>query len=289
MRRLPPFAALRAFEAVSRTLSFTRAAEALGVTQAAVSRQVRALENDLGLQLIERRPGENELTREGETLSRAIRESMDTIRIAIEDITGSNRHDPLTVSVAPFFSTVRMTPKVMSFIKSNPDIDLRLHHAYTPPDYRREAVDMGINWGRGDWPGVVAEKLLDGSLCPMCTPEIARKLSADPERLFDHTLLYEFSFEDWRMWSVAAGFDMPADASGVRIDDTHALLQSALSGDGIALLFPSLLGNELASGRLVQPFPNSVDTGHHYYLNYPSYRPLPPAARRFRDWLVAQT
>lgn len=283
-RRLPPYAALRAFEAVARRLSFTRAAEELGVTQAAVSRQVAALERLLGVDLVERRPEGNRLTEAGQALYPALRESYDRIEEALRKVSAWPRRSVLTVSVAPFFSSVWLTPRIMDFIEAHPEIDLRLHHAYRPPEYARERVDCGINWGEGDWPNVEAEKFLDGSMAVVCAPTLASEMAA-PAELLRGPLLYEFKASDWSDWLASAGVEAPQDLAMTRIDDTHALRRAALEGHGFALIIRSLVGEDLQLGRLVEPFSYLVDTGSHYYFNRPAGAELTSAMRAFRRWL----
>lgn len=288
-RSFPSFASLRAFEAVGRTLSFTGAAEELSISQAAVSRQVRALDDVLGVVLLERGHRHNELTLAGQALHGPLRESFDRIDEAVRAV--STRLGPtiVTISVAPFFSSVWLTPRIMSFREQNPDVDPRLHHAYAPPDYRRDQVDLGINWGSGAWSGVTSTKLLDGAMAPVHAPTVRVSLPLDrPGDLAKHRLLYEFSPEDWLAWFARAGDVDTTMTEMIRIGDTHALRRAALDGQGCALVSTALFKDDLETGRLVQPFDMTVDTGDHYFLNYPADRPLSAAAKRFRRWLMSE-
>lgn len=287
-RRLPSLTALRAFEAVARTRSFTRAAAELGVTQTAVSRQVRALETALAVQLVNREPSGNSLTQAGEILFAGVYQGFDTIGRSVERITGSGSREILNISVAPFFSERWLTPRLMDFLELHPAVDVRLHHTYHPADHRREGIDIGINWGTGLWPGVKAEKLVDGAFTPVIAPALRTRLGSppSPEALAGLTLFYEFDIRDWQHWFAAAGTDMPAGVRSMRLSDTHALRRVALDGHGATLLFAGLIHSDLAEGRLVQPFPLTVNTGTDYYLNYPDDTPLPYRARLFRDWLL---
>lgn len=289
-RHLPPFAALRAFEAVARTLSFTRAAQELGVTQAAISRQMRALEKELGVRLVERHSTHNSLSSAGHRLSVALRDGMDAMEAGVRAVSSQPGQKILTVSVAPFFSASWLTPRIMSFIEANPDIDLRLHHSYEPPDYRRDQIDIGINWGHGRWSGVEAEKILDGSLTPLCAPEFldGAKQPLEPVDLLKLPLFYEFRPEDWTDWFEAAGVAAPETAAATKIDDSNALRRIAAEGHGVALFFRVLAEEDLSIGRMLQPFDITVDTGDHYFLNYPSDRELSAGGKRFRRWLQAE-
>ncbi|MEO1159131.1 MAG: LysR family transcriptional regulator [Pseudomonadota bacterium] len=266
-RKLPPFAALRVFEAVARTLHFTRAADELGLTQAAVSRQVKALELHLGVRLINRQSGGNTLTSAGASLSVGLREGMDRMAQGVREASSEARQT-LTVSVAPFFSAVWLTPRLARFIKQYPGVDIRLHHAYQPPDYERDEIDLGINWGNGSWPSVGADKVLDGCLIPVCSHRVAATLPPAPDarHLLNCPLYCEFAESDWPDWLVRAGIetDMPT-LDVTRIDDTHAMLSVAVENDGFALMFRSLLNGSPYSSQLAQPFSTTLDTGNHYF------------------------
>lgn len=287
-RALPAFAALRAFEAVGRTLHFTRAAEELGVTQAAVSRQVKALEAELGTTLILRHPVGNALTNEGAVLLEAIRSGLDRMARGVEAVRPAPRRRRLTVSVAPFFSAVWLTPRLAGFARCHPGIDVRLHHSYEPPDYARDQIDLGINWGRGDWPGVLAEKFLDGSMVPICNRRVAKTLGSRPRPrvLLDMPLYYEFAAEDWVAWFAAVGARVDAEGlRATRIDDTHALVRTAIEQDCVALVIRSVVVDLLRSGQVAQPFPQAADVGRHYFLARPRSGRESEESRAFRRWL----
>lgn len=287
-RRTTSLTAMRAFEAVARTLSFTRAADELGVTQAAVSRQVRLLEESLSVRLLHREPAGNRLTDAGEILFAGVYTAFATIEQAVEQVTGSGAREILNVSVAPYFSAAWLTPRLMSFVRRHPEIDLRLHHSYHPADHRREGIDIGINWGSGTWPGVHAEKVLDGSLIAVLAPALLDETGplADPSALLRLPLFYEFDLAHWRAWAQAAGRADTTLGESLRLSDSHALRRVACDGHGVALFFAALVEDDLAQGRLAQPFPVKVHIGADYFLNYPAGAELPRKARLFRGWLM---
>jgi DNA-binding transcriptional LysR family regulator len=289
-RRLPSLSALRTFETVARTLSFTKAAQELGVTQAAVSRQVKALEEQLAVRLVSRGPGRNALTDSGEILFGGVYRAFHAIEQSVEKITGSGAREILNVSVAPFFSARWLTPRLMTFRHRHPDIELRLHHSYHPADHRREGIDIGINWGSIHWPGVRREKVLDGSLTAvMSSALLARQGSLTrPAQILDLTLLYEFDFKDWQLWFESAGVVPVPQVESLRLSDSHALLRAALDGHGVALFFADLVREDLDSGRLVQPFPVRAHTGYDYFLNYPETLELSSKAKAFRRWIFEE-
>lgn len=290
MRRLPSLTALRAFEAVARTLSFTQAARELGVTQAAVSRQIRLLEEGLAVTLVTRGATRNTLTGAGEILFDGVSRGFASIGRAVERIGGSAGREILNVSVAPFFSSLWLTPRLMAFYQRHPGIDLRLHHSYHPADHRREGIDLGINWGSGNWPGVQKEIVLEGALTPVVSPDLLARIGPldTPRQLLDLTLFFEFDIADWALWFARAGVALPKDARSFRLNDSHALRRAALDGHGAALFFCGLVEDDLRSGRLVQPFRLAVNTGFDYYLNYADGDELSAKAKAFRRWLLSE-
>jgi DNA-binding transcriptional LysR family regulator len=289
-RRLPSLTALRCFEAVARTLSFTKAADELGVTQAAVSRQMRLLEEALAVKLVLRGAGRNALTDAGEILFNGLYRAFETMGEAVEQVSGSAGREILNVSVAPYFSARWLTPRLMSFLGAHPEIDLRLHHSYQPADHRREAIDIGINWGSGTWPGVRKEIVLGGALTPVLSPELLARVGSltEPRQLLALTLLYEFDLRDWQLWFAEAGVVTPSPLRSIRLNDSHALRRAALDGHGVALFFRGLLEDDLKSGRLVQPFGRTVHTGYDYYLNYADGDELPAKSKAFRRWIFEE-
>ncbi len=288
LNRLPSLTSLRSFEALARTLSFTRAAQELGVSQAAVSRQIKALEVALSVPLV-LRGSKNVLTDAGEELYSGVHRAFEAIEQSVDRIGGSRGREILNVSVAPFFSAVWLTPRLVSFFKRHPDIDLRLHHSYSPMDFRREGIDIGINWGSGSWSGANTELVLAGDLTPVLSPQLAARLKPlrHPQQLLKLPLLYEFSLDDWKAWFGKSAIAL-AGADSMRLNDSHALRRMALDGHGVALLFAELLGEDLELGRLVRPFDIAVNTGANYYLNYPADSDLPSKSKKFRAWIGEQ-
>lgn len=285
-RLLPPLNALRMFEAVARRSSFTQAAGELGITQAAVSRQIKRLEEEIGVVLFHRHHRTIELTRPGARLHQVVRKGLDDIAAAVDAMRGPAREPTLAISVSPYFSSTWLTPRLPAFARLHPRIALKLHHAYFPPDYRREDFDLGINWGDGRWKGIVAEPVLTGALVPMMSPRLARP--RQPGDLLRHTLLYEFDFSHWQAWFRQAGVTLPPRVRSLRIDDSHALRQAALDGQGVALFFWGLAQRDLATGRLMQPFPARLEHRDQYFFNYPRHAARKREVKLFRQWLAGE-
>jgi LysR family glycine cleavage system transcriptional activator len=288
-RRLPSLNALRMFEAVARRASFTQAADELGVTQAAVSRQIKRLEEELGGALFVRHHRAIELTIEGNRLYDAVRRGFDEIGAAADEMQTSGDDETLSVSVSPYFSSAWLTPRLPSFFRLHPRINLRLHHSYDPPDYRQEPFDLGINWGHGKWPNIVAERVLTGAFVPLVGPRlVASSKALAPAELLRFTLLYEFRLDHWRDWFRHVGLAMPPHPRSLRIDDSHALRQAALEGQGVALFFWGLARRDVATGKLLQPFADRLEHGEDYYLNYPRYAARKTKVKLFRRWLASE-
>jgi LysR family glycine cleavage system transcriptional activator len=288
-RRLPSLNALRMFEAVARRASFTQAADELGVTQAAVSRQIKRLEEELSAVLFVRHHRAIALTAEGDKLYEVVRRSLDEIDGATEEIQRVADGETLNVSVSPYFSSTWLTPRLPSFFRLHPRINLRLHHSYHPPDYRREAFDLGINWGDGKWPNIVAEHVLTGAFVPLLSPRLVRRRETlRPASLLRFTLLFEFELDHWRDWFRQQGVAMPSSVKSLRIDDSHALRQAVLDGQGVALFFWGLARRDVATGKLLQPFPHRLEHGADYYLNYPHHAARRTKVTLFRRWIASE-
>ena len=287
--KLPSLTALRAFEAVARRMSVTKAAEELCVTTSAVSHQVKNLEEAVGVKLLVRLHQRVELTGEGETLFRSIQQSFRAIAETIGELQVSAGHDVLSISVSPFFSAKWLTPRLPDFWARHPDVELRLHHSYQPADYLRENIDAGINWGDGMWPGIESRSVLRGELTPVCSPQLLQQHRiSTPADLFRCRLLYEFDFAHWENWFAHHGLRPPEEAHRIQLDDTHALLRAAMDGYGVAMFCRALIQSELDAGVLVQPFDHYLDTGLGYHLNHPGGRPYSKKVQLFCNWVIEQ-
>ena len=289
MTRLPPLTALRTFEAAGRHLNFTRAAEELNVTQAAVSHQIRSLEAHLGVTLFRRRGRGLALSESGRALLPVLGEAFGRIAEAIESLSAVEQAGVLNVTLRPYFGMKWLAPRLGRFWQACPQIALRLHHSIEPVDFAREEADLAVLWGRGDWPGVEAELLLGGALSPVCSPLLmagAHPLRA-PADLSHHNLLHEESHDLWTRWLAAAGAREVDPRAGTIIDDTNVRLEAAIDGQGVVLGWIPLLADDLAAGRLVRPFDPALED-YGYYVVTPPGGLARPKVRAFRDWLLAE-
>ncbi len=292
-RPLPSLNGLRAFEAAARHLSFTRAAEELNVTQAAVSHQIKGLEERLGIALFRRLNRALVLTEAGQRLYPATRDAFDRLAEAVEGLRARTTTGPLTVSVLPSFAAKWLVPRLSRFQERYPDIDLRIAALERLVDLARDDVDVAIRFGAGNWPGVRADLLLKNYLTPVCSPSMLDRLR-EPADLAHVTLLHESmepmaQFPDWAAWLRAAGVSGVDVTRGLRFSHTHILLQAAIDGRGVALGQLALAADDLAAGRLAAPFDLKLPAGYAYYLVCLPGAVERPKIKAFREWVFAET
>lgn len=289
-RRLPPLHTLRAFEAAARYLSFTRAAQDLNVTQAAVSHQIKALETFFGVKLFRRFTRRLALTGQGKLLLPVVTDVLDRLAAVTERIADPAADRLLTVSVTPSFGGKWLVRRLGRFRQQHPDIDLRLHNSLEPADFAREDVDIAVRWGRGNWFGLEVEFLKGEVVAPVCSPALREGPDPlhTPEDLKHHTLLHDYDYDDWTKWLRAVGVTDVDPRRGPIMDETNVVIQAALEGQGVALGDLSLLAEDLRAGRLVRPFDISLETDYGYYIVYPRGALEAPKVRAFRDFLLAE-
>lgn len=280
---------IRAFEAVGRLGSFKRAGEELFVTQAALSHHVRHLEEHLGVQLLRRLHRRIELTAEGAQLLAEGGRALEALAAALRNLKRT-KEEALRVSVPPYFSLRWLTPRLGRLWQQHPGLDLQLHHTYQTVDLLNGRVDAAIAWGHGKWPGVQSTLLMTSRMTPICTPEYLRRLGPHPTPadLGALPLFFEFDADHWRQWFREAGAQVPERLQAVRIDDSHALRRVVLDGHGVGLFFQELIREDLASGRLAQPFDLCIDPGCAYYLNRSRDAPMGAKLRAFTGWILEE-
>ena len=286
--RLPSMQALRAFEATARMHSLTKAAEALHVTHGAISHQIKILEEDIGVRLIERAGRGIRLTDEGARFAGRVRGALAELAEAVREVAERTNPRQLRVSVVPSFAARWLIPRIGRFFAAHPDIDLdvRANNAYV--DFNRDDADVAIRYGFGNWPGVIAEHVLDEVHFPVCSPRFAQgRLPKSPLELAQHTLLRSEG-ESWKPWFEAVGLDWPEPTRGPMFSDTAHTMQAAVDGQGIALARSTLLGSDVHNGLLVRLFDISVPGNRKYYLAYPPRLANSPKLALFRQWVLAE-
>ena len=283
--RLPPMQALRAFEAAARERSLTRAAESLSVTHGAISHQIKSLESDLGVRLVERHGRGIRLTDDGERFASRVRAAFAELTTAVHEITTRANPRLLRVSVVPSFAARWLLPRIRDFLVAHPDVDLDVRSNMANVDFARDDADIAIRYGHGDWPGVASEHLLDDWFFPVCSPAIANgRVPARPEDLTRYTLLRSDD-EPWKPWFDAAGLDWPEPARGPIFSDLSHGLQAAIEGHGVALARSSLLAHDVRNGILVRPFDVVAPSRRKFWLVYPPRSAKTAKLALFRQWL----
>jgi LysR family glycine cleavage system transcriptional activator len=290
-RRLPPLNALRAFEAAARHLSFTRAAEELHVTQAAISHQVKALEEHLGRKLFRRLNRALRLTDDGQAYLPSVSRAFTLLNEATNDLLTKQTPGPLTVSALPSFAARWLVPRLGRFRQIRPDIDLRIDPSADLTDFAAGDVDVSIRYGRGKYPGLRADWLMTEDIFPVCSPALREGAQPlrEPGDLVHHVLLHDDGHGDWRTWLLAAGVDGVDPGRGPIFTDSSMLIQAAMAGQGVALARGVLAADELAAGRLVRPFTLSLPTDYAYYFVCPGDTAEQPKIAAFREWLLAES
>lgn len=279
-----PLNALRAFEASARHLNFTKAAIELRVSQGAVSQQVAQLEVRLGAPLFRRLPRGLMLTDEGRALLPVMGDALDRIGATLDRIEGGRPREILNLGVVGTFAAGWLLDRLDDLTRACPHIDLRVMTNNNRVDLAGEGLDLAIRFGDGAWHGTHADPILRAPLAPLCTPDIAARLT-DPAALTRQTLLRSYRADEWPRWFALAGVPCPP-LRGPLFDSSVLMIQAALRGHGVALAPPALFAGDLQAGRLVQPFALSVDLGG-YWLTRLMSRSDSGAMADFRSWLTA--
>jgi len=291
--RLPPLNALRTFEAAGRHLSFTKAADELHVTQAAVSHQIKSLESWLEAPLFRRLNRALLLTETGQRYLIAIRDALDQIDSATRQVVSVRPDNLLTISVIPSFGAKWLVSRLARFAHRHPEIEVRFTAEDRSVDFAREDVDSGIRYSRDSGRlGLHATRLMEQEVFPICSPKLIEEGPHPlrrPEDLKYHTLLHEdVKAFDWGMWLRAAGVEGVDSSHGPNFSHAHVSYQAAIVGQGVALGVTPLADDDIAAGRLVAPFEFSMKVDWAYYLVCPESRADEPKIAAFRNWLLEE-
>lgn len=278
-----PLNALRAFEAAARHLSFTRAAIELCVTQAAVSHQVKLLEDRIGVTLFRRLPRGLMITEEGLALLPVLEDSFDRMADMLERFEGGHLRQVLKVGAVGTLAVGWLLPRLGEFNTAFPFIDLRLSTNNNRVDIAAEGLDYAIRFGNGAWHDVEADALFEAPLSVLCIPPIAATLER-PEDAAHQTLLRSYRSDEWPSWFEAARITAPP-VRGMVFDSSVLMIEAALQGAGIALAPPLMFSRQLATGELEQPFAITISRGSYWLARLKS-RPVTPAMDCFRTWVV---
>jgi LysR family glycine cleavage system transcriptional activator len=290
---LPPLSALRAFEAAARLQSFSKAADELGVTPAAISHQIAALEADLGVSLFRRLNRAVEPTASARVLLPGLSEAFSGIQASVRRLRAHTDTGTLTITASPSFAGKWLVQRLHRFQQMSPEIDVRISATDDVVDLTRGDFDLAIRYGTGRYPGLNVELLLQNEVFPACSPELLRRGPPldSPDDLRHHALIHDQAGErdplvpTWSMWLKAAGVrDVPA-SPGVTFSTNQLALEAAIAGHGVALAYSAIAGADLAAGRLVRLFSLALPDLFAYYVVTAAGALERPKVRAFRDWL----
>ena len=290
LKGLPSLNFLHTFESVARHLSFTNAAKELFVTQAAVSHQIKALEDYLGVKLFYREKRKVFLSDEGQKLLPSVVSGLQGIADSLENIRNYDSEDTLVVGVGSSFSANWLVHRLGAFYQKFPEVNLHLKIFNNESDFNSGGTDMAVVWGIGDWQGLMCEKLMVVEFTPVCSPELIKKTHPlkTPEDLIHYPLLDDPDYDMWQLWLEEAGIPERKYKRRTVIRDANVVIHSTLEGHGIALCAVGIVQEYLDSGRLIRPFDHSITGGGFYYLVYPEKALRKPPVRLFKTWLVQE-
>lgn len=285
-----PLGSLRVFVSVAQHLSFTRAADSLGVSASAASLQVRALEEYLSAPLFRRNGREVRLTTQAEALLPRVQQALEQIERALQDVRHGRSAGPVRITTISSFLQAWLLPRLPRFRSNHPEIDIHLHTSVSLTDFVRDDFHLAIRYGEGRWPNVTCEKLLDEWLLPVCSPALLEKfgplLHADDLRRYP--LLHTVS-EPWTSWLFDGRTSvLPNAIRGMTMDDSQATVRLAVQGTGLALARWSLVAAEIESGTLVRASQRALPMDFAYWLVWPARAESSTSTRNFMDWVRAE-
>jgi len=287
---LPPLNALKSFEAAARYESFTRAAEELYVTQAAVSQQVKALEAELGFKLFNRERQRLKITEAGRDYLMVIRAALDRIAAGTERLIQRQSAGALTVSTSPDFAAKWLVHRLARFAEAHPGINLRISATMRHVDFAREDVDLAVRHGDGNWPGLDVTRLCSEHLFAICSPKLltGRNRLKEPSDVLNWPLLRPDEHKAWERWFALAGVAAPETLQGPVLNRASMVIDAAIDGQGIAVARTTLAAWDLISRRIVRPFDMSWRLAKTYWIVCPKTTAKVTKISRFRDWLLAE-
>lgn len=285
---LPPLIWLRAFEAAARHLSFTDAAQELNLTQAAVSKHVKSLEQHLRHPLFIRRARSLELTKLGEAYLPKVRDAFERLATGTREVFGGRRGQELTLRCAVSFAVNWLAPRLPAFWERHPGTAIRILSSVWNGAFDADVSDLDIQYGIGDWAGMRCHRLSWETITPLCAPSIAARLHR-PNDLANHRLLHVLGYQEgWGTWLSAAGADAVNPGQGVQFDTSLTAFELASQGGGVALGRRSVSSRARASGQLVAPFDLEVPINEAFYLLEPVGRRLHSDAELFIAWVCGE-
>ena len=290
MRKFPSLSLLHAFERAAYHRSFKLAAEDLFVTPSAVSHKIKQLEEELGVPLFHRRTRAIELTSAGRAYYRHVHRAFARLEQGSRELRESFGAQTLRIYVLPFFASEVLVTRLHSFQQRYPEVTLHMQSAFGRAEVLPEDVDLSITLGRGEWPGLVAERLMDISLLPVCAKSIAEKLDPErPESINDHVIIhYESKLDAWETWAKAVNLKAFDPRGQLTVDSVFSALQAVEQELGICQAALPICQARISQSHFETPFTEPVSTEESYYLVHRKADEVRPAVQQFREWLVAE-
>lgn len=294
-RSLLPLNALRAFDAAARHMSFKLAADDLSVTPAAISQQIRSLEDFLGVDLFRRTNRSLVLTEAAQLSLQPLKEGFERLEEAVDIIAGSKSSTVLKVSVSPSFASKWLVPRLASYYERRPDAIVKISATMQVTDFKAEDTDVAIRYGRGNYDGLQSEELLRETLFPVCAPSLFDGEAATPCAVLTHTLIHDdSSIEDesapnWTMWLKAAGVTAPDGMPAIHFNNNALAIEAAVAGRGIALARSAIAEEDIKAGRLIKPFGEAVPVNFAHHIVYPKDKIKNERVQDFIEWLREET
>lgn len=294
---LPQLGFFQGFEAAARNLSFTRAAEELFITQSAVSRQIKALEDHLGIALFDRRPRTLALTDHGHALYLVATDVLEQLQKALDRLRAEGRSGQLSITTTTGFASLWLIPRLQRFTSQHPDIDVRISATTETLNLERSLVDLAIRYCRPDSVPEGATRLFGEEVLPVCSPSLLRGHARPLKRPHDleHYVLLHFDYPgaekfavDWGTWMTARGVGNLRPAAALHFSQYEQMIQAALSGQGIALGRQPLINDLLQTGALVAPFKKAVVGSRAYFIIQSRLSAGKPYVVQFRNWLLSE-
>lgn len=290
-RKLPSLKSLAAFAAAGDKGNFSRAAQALFLTQGAVSRHIRAMEDELGVELFARHGRRVQITPLGQRYLREVDSAFQALSRATDELRGAGAAPTLTISALPSVAAKWLSPRLGRFYAQYPDVELRINASRALVDFSNGEVDLAIRYGPGGWPDVSAKRLMREEVFPVCSPKLLkgfRRRDDWPRLLERASLLHGDLPESWQLWLARAGIANAQADKGTHFNEDLALLQAAADGLGVALGRSALVARDLESGVLVQPHPLRLKARFAYWLVMPKRSTQPVLVQKFCDWLHSE-
>lgn len=291
--RLPPLTALRAFDAAARHLSFQKAAQELNVTPAALSFQIKSLEDHLGAPVFKRLNRAVELTQAGKVLAPGTSDGFQSLSAAWRNARNTLNQNSLTITAGPALTAKWLAPRIYEFARNHPDIELRISASLRNLDFDRDDVDVAIRFSQKEFDDLYSVKVRPEWITPVMSPELA-EIYTTPESLLEAPLIFDDSLNfltphcNWPMWFDAVGLTYPAEKPGSHFSNADHAVDAAVAGAGVALGRRPIILKDVQEGRLVAPFKVAIETSARFHFLCRKGAETQPAIAFFRDWFLAE-